>query len=184
MSITAPAPLIRFENQPALHRVSVNVAQLLDAFVLGRDDKVVKAALPDVTGAEGGVPETCLSIVLSGTPAAEKTAGEALLQSLHDDRRVGAFGFTDKQMDVLRHDDVSDQDELVAAADLLEHTQKEVAVARTAQQWLTLVAAGSDEVEIAGSVVAAQTRRPPARGSSCVCLDTHMLYEVYKSHGI
>jgi len=82
-----------------------------------------------------------------------------VLQSLHDDRRVGAFGFTDEQMDVLRHDDVSDQDESVAAPYLLEHTQKKVAVARIAQQWLTPVAAGGDEVEITGSVVAAQTRR-------------------------
>ena len=96
-----------------------------------RDDKVVKAALPDVAGGEGGVPETRLSIVVSGTPAAEKAAGEALLESLHDDRRVGAFGFTDEQMDVLRHDDVSDQDELVAAPYLLEHTQKKIAVAGT-----------------------------------------------------
>jgi hypothetical protein len=78
---------------------------------------------------EGGVPETRLSIVLSGTPATEKAAGEALLQSLHDDRRVGAFGFTDEQMNVLRHDDVSDQDELIAAPYLLEDTQKKVAVA-------------------------------------------------------
>jgi hypothetical protein len=68
---------------------------------------------------------------VSGAPAAEKTAREALLQSLHDDRRVGAFGFTDEQMDVLRHDDVSDQDELVAAPYLLEDTQKKVAVAGT-----------------------------------------------------
>jgi hypothetical protein len=73
--------LIRFENQPALHRVSVHVAQLLDAFVLSRDDEIVKAALPDVAGGEGGVPETRRSIVVSGAPAAEKAAGEACFKA-------------------------------------------------------------------------------------------------------
>jgi hypothetical protein len=47
----------------------------------------------------------------------------------------------------------------IAAPYLLENTQKKVAVVRIAQQWLTPVAAGGDEVEITGSVVAAQTRR-------------------------
>ena len=60
---------------------------------------------------------------------------------------------------MLGHDDVADDHELVAAADLLEDTQNKVAVVRTTQQRLALVAAGGDEVKIPSSVVAAQARR-------------------------
>ena len=51
--------------------------------------------------------------------AAQNAPYETLLDDLHHRRRRAAFGFADQQMNVLGHDDVSHDHELVAPADLL-----------------------------------------------------------------
>ena len=49
VAIAAPPPLLRFEHQAALDRVVVHVAKLFDSLVLGEDDEVIEASLPDVS---------------------------------------------------------------------------------------------------------------------------------------
>src|SRR5271168_4846815 len=53
VAIAAPTPLLRFEHQAAFDRVVVHVAQLLDPVVLGEDDEVIEASLPDVSVFQG-----------------------------------------------------------------------------------------------------------------------------------
>ena len=93
----------------------MHVAEFLDALALTPDIEVVEATLPYVRFVG---PELAL-----GGPAAfaaQNAAGETLLDDLHHRGRRAAFGFADQQMNVLGHDDISNDHELVALADLPE----------------------------------------------------------------
>jgi hypothetical protein len=62
--------------------------------------------------------------------------------------------FADQQVDVLRHNYVSDDHEAVALAHLFQHLQQEIAPVRRAQEWFPTVATPGDEVQIMVSVEA------------------------------
>jgi hypothetical protein len=47
---------------------------------------------------------------------------------------------------MLGHDDVADDDELIAPTHLLQRGKKKVATARSAEQWLTAITTASDEM--------------------------------------
>jgi hypothetical protein len=49
---------------------------------------------------------------------------EALLQYLHDGRWVTTVGLADKQMNMLRHQHITDNNKTVATAHLLEDFKK------------------------------------------------------------
>src|SRR5271154_7584030 len=75
----------------------------------------------------------------------QNAARETEFESLHNRRRILVLRFTDQKVDVLGHDDVSDHDELVAAAHLLQHGEKELATEGCAQQWLPPIATAGDD---------------------------------------
>jgi hypothetical protein len=54
-------------------------------------------------------------------------ARKAEFESLHDGRGSLLLGFADQEMDVLRHDHVTHNDELIASSHLLQYGQKQVA---------------------------------------------------------
>jgi hypothetical protein len=45
-AIAAPLPLLWFEQQSALHRIAMRIAQLLDPLAFGPQIEIVEAALP------------------------------------------------------------------------------------------------------------------------------------------
>jgi hypothetical protein len=57
-------------------------------------------------------------------------------------------------MDVLGHNYIANDDELIAIAHLLQHGQKEVATARGAKQRLSAITTAGNEMKVAGAVVA------------------------------
>ena len=57
-------------------------------------------------------------------------------------------------MNVFGHDHVADDDESIALADLLQHSQKQVPTARSAEQALSTITTASDEVKVSSAVVA------------------------------
>jgi len=59
-------------------------------------------------------------------------------------------------MHMLGHHDVSDDYELVTASDVLESFEKEVPIARTAEQRTSLITTGGDEVGVSGAIVAVE----------------------------
>ena len=83
---------------------------------------------------------------------------EAEFQSLHDGRRSMLLRFADQQVKMLRHDDVSDDDELVLLSNLLQHLEKQIASPRGSEERLSTVTTASDEVQV---VVAIVTRQIP-----------------------
>jgi len=57
-------------------------------------------------------------------------------------------------MNVLGHDHVTGNDELIAPANLLQHSQQQVTTASRAEQRLSLITTASDEMKVSGAVVA------------------------------
>src|ERR1700747_557800 len=112
--VTAPRPLFRFEHQSALHRIAVHITQLLNALLLAEDDKIVEAALPDVTGLERSVPQLALPRVGPQAKLAQPAPRKTLFQSLHYDRRIATLRFAEEQMHVLGHDHVTGNDKTIA----------------------------------------------------------------------
>ena len=75
LTIAAPWPLVRFKHQASLNRIAVNVAQLLDALLLGEDDEVLEASLPEVAAFERAAPQRKLLRMVSVAASAKASAG-------------------------------------------------------------------------------------------------------------
>jgi len=54
--------------------------------------------------------------------------------------------FADQEVNVLGHNHVADNDELIPPAHLLKHSQQQVTAARSAEQWLSAKTTASDEM--------------------------------------
>ena len=84
--------------------------------------KIIEPALPDVIFGR--------SIVSSGSLGAEPSQDppcKALFDGLHHGGRIASFRLAEQQMDMLRHGDVAHHNEMIAAADVLQYLNKEVA---------------------------------------------------------
>jgi len=57
-------------------------------------------------------------------------------------------------MNMLGHDHEADFDELISPTRLLQHCQKKVTTARSAEQRLSPITTASNEMNVAGAVVA------------------------------
>jgi len=89
-------------------------------------------------------------------PLGQDAPRKTNFQSLHHDGRILLLRFADQQMNVFGHDHVADDDESIALADLLQHSQKQVPTARSAKQGLSTITTASDEVKVSSAVVAMQ----------------------------
>ena len=85
----APLPLVGLLNQSTLHRISMQVPQLLNSFVFGPYAEIIKALLPD--GVRRVFPELCLRG--SGSASFLELARKSLLDHFHDDRWIAFFWF-------------------------------------------------------------------------------------------
>jgi hypothetical protein len=127
----------------------VNVVQLLSDFLLAEDVEVIRA----------GKPEGRRSGVFHETRAASGKAlpRHPLLENLHDYRNTSIVRFADKQVDMLRHDHVTNHLEFIFLPDFFKDIQEQVAARRGAKERLPPVATTGDVVEVATSVPAAQS---------------------------
>jgi len=94
----------------------MDVAELFNPFAFSPDIKVIKSRLPELAG-HG--PQLGLARVVS-----QKPPREAQLQRLHQGREVCPLRLAQQQVDVLRHDHISDYDQPVAAANALQRLQE------------------------------------------------------------
>jgi hypothetical protein len=132
----------------------VHVAQFLHPLARRPDVEIVEALLPHVLRPvleEIGLRRMAVPALL-GQDAPRKTK----FQSLHHDGRILLLRFADQQMNVFGHDHVANDDEGIALADLLQHSQKQVPTARSAEQGLSTITTASDEVKVSSAVVAMQ----------------------------
>ena len=82
----------------------------------------------------------------------QHTPRKSLFDSLHDFRRIALLRFTDQQVNVVRHHDIADHDELIPLPYSFEHFQKQVAAAATGKPRLSAIATAVDEVQMIGAI--------------------------------
>ena len=85
--------------------------------------------------------------------------GEGLFQSGQHQRRISALGFAEEKMDMLRHDYITDNDKLMALADLLHNLEEEIAGVGCAEEGTALIATCGNKVGVPRAVVAVQIGR-------------------------
>jgi hypothetical protein len=149
--------LLRFEYQTSLDRVAMHIAKFLHSLALGPHHEVVKATLPDMGLLRVSLPQTRLCRTVFLTLGPQKLSRKTLLEDLQNYRRVGALGFSDEQVDVFGHDDVSNHHEVVTAANLFEGLEEQISSGLCVEERTSLVTAESDEMQISGAVVSSET---------------------------
>ena len=91
-----------------LQGIHVHILEFLDILLLTPDIEIVEARLPELGQGMIGTLETKSELSCGPTWFSAQPARHALLQNLHDRRRRSLGRFTDEQVNVLRHDDISD----------------------------------------------------------------------------
>jgi hypothetical protein len=71
-------------------------------------------------------------------------------------------------MDVLWHDDVTQNDEAIATAHFLQDVQEEIASVHGAEKGLAAIATGGDKVQIASAIVTLKVARHDKESRSAV----------------
>ena len=108
MAKRRPAPVLRPFHEASSDWIAVHVFQLFDSLVVGEDVEVVVAGLP-----EGFRAETLRDRQLEGLDRLRK-------------RDLVVQRFADEEMDVLGHDDVAEDFEVVASAGEFEGVEEDV----------------------------------------------------------
>ena len=134
------------QHEFSLHRVHVHVLQLFRQL----------PASPHIEIIEAPLPEMLFRGMIAVQPFCVQGPRNALFQYLQDFRRVAFPWFGDEKMDVLRHDDVSDQAERIFNTHFRQYAHKAVPGLRRSKQGASSGTTKGDEVEITLSVAALQ----------------------------
>src|ERR1700677_3466549 len=137
----------------------MHVAQLFRPLILGKNDEIVEAALPNVSYGDRCSPKrACLGAVLD-TKFAQQPMCKCLFQCGQHQRRISALQFSEEKMNMLRHDHVTDNCKLMTMANLLHHLEKEIAGTRCAEKGTALIATCRNKVGVSSAVGAVQVCR-------------------------
>ena len=145
MSKAAPRPLFWSRHQPPLHRIAVNVLQLVPE-TLGRADVVIVIAL---------LPEVLR--------ACDQPSRYSLLQRFQSLGQRPALRFAEQQVDVLRHHDVAVDAQTEVASHAFQRRLECGSCFHGREQLPPMEAAERDKVILTGSLVALQSRRHVGR---------------------
>jgi len=137
----APGPVFGLFDEGAFDGVAVDVLELLDELGLGEDVEVVVAGLPEL-----------------GAAAFEELGGFAL-KDANDCREWAKLWFGEEKVDVLRHEDVAEEVELVALAESFEGVEEDDAGVVVVQVGQPVVTTEGEEVMVAFGLVTLQTAR-------------------------
>jgi hypothetical protein len=137
----------------------MHVAQLFHARLLGKNNEILEAALPNVSHSDGGTPKrVCLGTGF-GAKFAQQPMGEVLFQGGQHQRRISALRLGEEKMDMLGHDYVTDDYKLMTLADLLHNFEEEIARAGCPEKGTALIATCGNKVRVSSAVVAVQVCR-------------------------
>ena len=131
--------------------VGVHVVEFLDHFCAGVDVEIVIAALPETRQETFLVRKTQAELSFRRALSCSHATRKSLLEDLDDFAGRSRAGFADEQVEMLRHDDVTDESEAVASANFLEDLHGKIPGASGGQKRPSLVTAKGDEVKIAAS---------------------------------
>lgn len=140
----------------------MHVVQFFQPFLLTPNIHIVKAALPDAPGAviahrggEGRSPQHPSTPWKLAIPLKilEHENRRALLEALHHLRGVGPLRGPDQQVEVLRHQNVAEELEAQAEAQLVEGLHPVTAKALGIEKARATIGAGSEIMEVVEPVI-------------------------------
>jgi hypothetical protein len=141
-------------DQFSFQRVHVHVVKFFDSLLQTPYIEIVETALPK---ARQRIVATCKDqIQLSAKPPffATQAARDPLFENLNYSRRCSFSRFADEQMDMLRHDDVTDEGEAVTIADFAKHMDENIPCSNRTQKRPAPIASERNEMQMAAPVVA------------------------------
>jgi hypothetical protein len=150
MKKAAPRPVFRALAQSPLHRVAVNVVELLYKLRMIANVEVVVALPPEMLGVPDQPP--CHSFL--------QRLGERRL------RWGSSLGLADQKVNVLGHDDVSVDAKAEAAAHALKGVLKDVSARVVREQGTAVIRREGHEMALPGMVI---TRKAPRHEVSVAC---------------
>jgi len=115
-------------DQFPFQRIHMHVVEFLDELRLTPHVEIVEARLPEMGQGIVGVPERKSELLGGGFFAwfGAQSPRHALFQDLHDAGRSALGRLADEQVNVVGHDDVTDDRQLVAVAHLAENFHKQI----------------------------------------------------------
>jgi len=147
----APGPLFGRGDQASLDRVAMDVAKLLNSLALCPDIKVVEPSLPERIRKNWGAPGLA-AFARPGNAGTFQTADEPEFKCLHGSGDGCPLRFRDQQMYMLGHNDITQHDKPISAANPFQYLQKHVATRCIVQQRLAVITAKCEKVEIPRAV--------------------------------
>jgi hypothetical protein len=134
-----PGPVFGFIDEAAFDWVAVDVLELLDEFGMGEDVEVVIAGLPEL---RADAFEEFGGLSLEGSQSIAKPM---------------EFWFAEEHVDVLGHEDIAVEKELVASAEGFEGVEEGDAGVIVIQVGEAVVTTEGEEVEMAFGLVSLET---------------------------
>jgi hypothetical protein len=132
-----PGPILRIGDQAAADWIAAYVFEFLDRLDMVPHVEVIVTASPE-----------------SHVSGFLEPLGDLLLQHLQNDRELRFARLADHQMNMLRHDDVTGDDQAVTVPDFLQFFLKDGVPGSGLEQWLSVVTTEGEEVEMARVLIA------------------------------
>src|SRR6266571_4737292 len=144
---TAPRPIFGMLHQLSCNWIRMHIVKLLAKFLFAPNIEVIESGLPE----SWHVPHTSrkreAQLRCRGTASPfPQIPRDALLQDLQDNRWRVFLRLADEQMHVIRHNHVSDQQELITFTNLAKGLDEEVSRPRGVEQWQPPIATKREEV--------------------------------------
>ena len=121
----------------------MHVAQLFHAFLIGEHNEIVEATLPNMAHGNGRAPK---HFSVDTAKFAQQPMGEGLFQGGQHQRRISALRLGEEEMDMLRHDYVTDDYKSMTLTDLLHNFEEEIARAGCAEKRTALITTCGNKV--------------------------------------
>ena len=148
-----PTPQFRRFHQSALNGIVVHVVYLLGMFALAEDIEIIVALLPKGRW-QFSLPDRYL---IGDVFLSSGVARNALFENLHGHCKISLRGFGNEEMEVLRHDYIPPDNELVFLSDFFEDFEKQITTTGGGEKRLTMITTAGDEVFVAAGMKPLQT---------------------------
>jgi hypothetical protein len=148
----APGPVLGMIDQFSLQRVHVHVVQLLDSLFQTPHVEVVELTLPEARQRIVAAGEGQTQLRGGRSLFVAQAARDALLQNLNHGGRRPLGWFADQQVNVFRHDHITDERKTVALADLVQDLDKSIFGANRTQERHASITAERDEMKMPAPV--------------------------------
>jgi hypothetical protein len=151
---TAPGPVLRVIDQFPFQRIHMHVVKFFDSLLQTPHVEIIETPLPKTRQRIATACKGQIQLRRGSALLATQAARDALLQNLNHRGRCSSHRLADEQVNVLGHDNISDQRKSVAVAHLTKNLDKNILGANRTQKRQTSIAGEGNEMQMAAPVVA------------------------------